>query len=63
MDRTLSDATIPNQGAMTMKEYSAFPKASGLEPQYWIGLCHIQDPYFSVEIQLVYLTAPVDKAK
>ena len=52
-------------GAMTMKEYSIFPKAPAvLGPHHQIVLCHIQDirwgwgSYPDAEVQSVYSTAP-----
>ena len=58
-------------GAMVMKGYSAFPKAPALlEPDHQIVWCHMQDTrcwdgrsYPSVEMQSVYSTAPVDRAR
>ena len=63
------DQVRVDQGAMTMKGYSTFPKAPALlEPQHQIVLCHIQDTYLeggsylSVEMQLVYFPAATDWA-
>ena len=58
-----------DMGVMSMKEYSAFPKAPALlEPHHQIVLGHIQDTcwrwgsYPSAEKQSVYSTAPADWA-
>ena len=55
---------------MAMKGCSAFPKApASLEPHHQIVLCHIsrtlvegRESYTSAEMQLVYSTAPADRA-
>ena len=55
-----------NQGAMSMKGYSAFPKSPVLlEPNDQIVKCHIHDicvgwSYPSSEMQSVYSTALTD---
>ena len=55
-------------GAMSMKGYSAFPKAPALlEPHNQIVWCHIQDNHGAgynppAEVQSVYPTAPADRA-
>ena len=53
---------------MAMNEHSTLPKAPGLEPPHQMVEYHIHNSlerwgsYPSVEMQLVYLTAPADRA-
>ena len=67
IDRTLSGATTPGQsglGVMSVKRYSAFPKAPALlEPHHQIVNVIFRTlngwrSYPSVEMQSVYSTAP-----